>query len=632
MSSTAPRERAHAALSVVSLGLGLSLGLCAVASPSHAQSPQILLWDNPNDGNTTAEDSIVYDAFTIDREVADDFDVEGTIERVAIAGNGCTFGCDPSSFLEGVFVRFWSATPEGPGALQHESYLAADDPRFVYGSTSFNGLEITLPEAFEATGEHFLSVQVELNSSFTWRPWRSNQNAPRGQSIHYRDAEDGMGGVWGPHRDFDGSISSADVAFSLYGRNGEQPPSSVVADCGRWQQIPAPEPDGALSSRLHGVSAEEDGTLWAVGTHAQQADLGSSVALTLAMVWNGDAWQIVDTPSPGIDGCTVCTQAILHAVDVVPGESEDHVWAAGFANLTNQSGFVGPQILVLRGDETGFEALDTPLAESCSGTIVRAVKAWSNDDVWFVGDRCGPVPNGGVVDPALALHWDGSSFDDVTLPFEANNTSGAHGLQAIDGVAPDDMWAVGGSNGGGLSIYSYILRWDGSSWTRVEYEYPGTPGVLPNLHVVASDDVWISGAYFDGEDFQPLILHWNGTSLEEVPPPPAPGGGGEFMGFAPDRILQTGTDFILWNGSEWIDQPELFGHPDVTLTDLEATGACDGWGVGWDRSGGGGGNTSRGRGEQGVGTDRLVTFRVVETPLLFEDDFESGTTGAWQVP
>ncbi len=163
-------------------------------------------------------------------EVADDFNVIGLIEQVIADGEDCN-SCYSGQPVTGVYVRFYEWTESGPGELQSEQFLAADDPNFVW--TPGMGpefLQITLPEPFQATGWHFVSVQVTfstLNSGTgKWHFHPVNYGSPMGAPSYFRNLS--AGGQWVGWHTVIGS-TPRDASFKLVGVPGGLPPMDVLA-------------------------------------------------------------------------------------------------------------------------------------------------------------------------------------------------------------------------------------------------------------------------------------------------------------------------------------------------------------------------------------------------------------------
>ena len=143
------------------LAAGLSVIGLALAAPAEASE---LLWSSDSDKWTTIE-SLVSSVPATDVEAADDFDVQGAIERIVVVGqNNCvnsgSWPCDPLPGVTGVIVRFYEWTPAGPGTLQYEQLIPDGAAGLLYDPGGPDTVDITLPAPFEATGQHFFSVQL----------------------------------------------------------------------------------------------------------------------------------------------------------------------------------------------------------------------------------------------------------------------------------------------------------------------------------------------------------------------------------------------------------------------------------------------------------------------------------------
>ncbi len=80
-------------------------------------------------------------------------------------------------------------------------------------------------------------------------------------------------------------------------------------------------------------------------------------------------------------------------------------------------------------------------------------------DVWAVG---------GTGEKPLLLHWDGRSWQQPAIPQESGE------LNSVTAFGPDDVWVAGRDpdKPGGVSV----LHWDGRTWTR---RHPRRPGAGP---------------------------------------------------------------------------------------------------------------------------------------------------------
>ena len=145
----------------------------------------------------------------VDAEVADDFELTASIDRIVAYGFNFPNGVPDCG---GVRVRFYAWSAAGPGALQSERFLAAGDPNLVNGMDPGGWLDITLATPFAATGKHFVSVQPVTATA--WYLWSANSNAPHGLPFYYRDPGSGV-----PDWQNDDGLGNpnTDMAFDLYG-------------------------------------------------------------------------------------------------------------------------------------------------------------------------------------------------------------------------------------------------------------------------------------------------------------------------------------------------------------------------------------------------------------------------------
>jgi hypothetical protein len=230
----------------------------------------------------------------------------------------------------------------------------------------------------------------------------------------------------------------------------------------------------AVSSTLYGVAAVTAGDVWAVG--------GGNYT-TLTQHWNGTSWSPVVTPNPGGGGT-------LSGVDAV---SANDVWAVGMNYTTVADGSYQP--LIEHWDGTSWKVVATPALGVDAGLV--SVSAVSASNVWAVGSKAGPSS-------ALPLieHWNGASWSVVS------GASSVGWLNGVNGLASNDVWAVGNDQAGAI-----IEHWNGTAWSVV----PGGVGALPASTILdsvagsSSTDVWAVGSADYGGGSLTLIEHWNGS-------------------------------------------------------------------------------------------------------------------------
>lgn len=528
----------HTGPSIQLLASSLAMVIAGVTSGAGASH---VVWSQPWNSTWDAPPSIVTTRPAASTELADDFEVNGTIERIVVSGNDC-FQCAPP-IVAGVWVRFYEWTESGPGELQFGEFVNAGSDNLIYSPTGPAGLDITLTDPFFASGKHFVSVQLSIAGWGFWGWWVSNLGSPNGS--HFYSSPNGA--AWEGYLDVLGNLENADLAFMLWGDDGNPPPPGTDP-CGVWQPTPIANPAGATHAIVRDIAVSPTGERYAVG-HFSALVNGSNQTYSMFHVWTpdgngGGSWALVSSPSP--TACPSCTYATFDAVTVV---APDDIWAAGGKRVQAPDGFLGTQVFVARWNGSSWTVMNTPLTSGGSGSHIADIVAVSPDDIWFFGEQAGTFPNGGQSTAALAMHWDGSSFSIVTTPFPGIGTPG-FGLEAGSALSTDEIWAVGGgSDGDPLGGKTYIIRWNGSSWQKIDSPAPGTFNRLYDVIAIASDDVWVVGDYFvAGQTYFPFFLHWDGSSFTQVT---SPGGSRGLLAFSSDNIYCVGGGIVRWDGSSW---------------------------------------------------------------------------------
>jgi hypothetical protein len=203
----------------------------------------------------------------------------------------------------------------------------------------------------------------------------------------------------------------------------------------------------------------------------------------------------------------------------------------------------------------------------------RDVAAVASDDVWAVGGG-----QGGIIE-----HWDGAAWSVVPTPSVGlvDDT-----LDAVAATGPDDAWAVG--TGGRVPV---VERWDGSRWTRSELPDLGSAwSVGEDVAASSPADAWVVGYGANGA----VALHWNGTAWTAVPTPDirSPRLAG-VVDLGPDDAWAVGTTYRSppgggprhalvehWDGRTWTAVPVAGLAQGSALSAVSATGPDDLWAVG----------------------------------------------------
>lgn len=308
------------------------------------------------------------------------------------------------------------------------------------------------------------------------------------------------------------AIAPDDVWTVGYANNPSGPQYSIQTlalhwDGSEWSIVATPNAPMDWS-RLYGVAATSSNDVWAVGA---SQDVASVPGRTLIEHWDGSAWSIVPSPSPG---------AVVNELRAVAAVSASDAWAVGFC-----AGWYRSSTLILHWDGGSWSRVPSPNpnAEFASNELY-GIAAYSADDIWAVG------VSGNSTNPyaPLALHWDGAAWSAISTDGLGGGGYGSF-FRSVSGTSSGDMLAVGATVfdagfDGGIRHVAFAAHWDGAAWTQItDFTFldPGEYYSSTNFYgvsVVASDFAWVVGEA-SGDAW---LFHWDGMSLNEVPAPDLP--------------------------------------------------------------------------------------------------------------
>ena len=266
--------------------------------------------------------------------------------------------------------------------------------------------------------------------------------------------------------------------------------------------------------------------VWAVGSYCLYPD-----QQTLIEHWNGTAWSVVPSPSPG------SYPNYLRAVAVV---SASDVWAVG--DYSNTRG--GPEeTLVEHWNGTAWSVVPSPNQDFDNS--LYGVAAVSANDVWAVGSY-GPSIYIGSTSQTLVEHWNGSVWAVITSPSPGTTYNFLYGVSA---ASTNDVWAAGDYYSDiGSTSQTLVEHWNGTAWTVVPSPNQGTgANYLYGVASVMANDVWAVGYYLSDGTSQTLVEHWNGTQWTLVPSPNRGASNNELFGIAAvtvNDVWAVGDDYI----------------------------------------------------------------------------------------
>jgi hypothetical protein len=196
---------------------------------------------------------------------------------------------------------------------------------------------------------------------------------------------------------------------------------------------------------------------------------------------------------------------------------------AGFGVLT----------VALHYDGTSWSQVTTPNPEGTAAGDLNSlndVRCTSSTNCWAVGGY-GTSSNGVNSFSTLALHYDGTSWSQVTTPNPGGTaTADSNSLIGVTCTSSSNCWAVGAYNVSGGPTLTLTVRYNGSTWSQVSSPSPGgtasnDTSELGRVTCTSSSNCWAVGGYGNTTTNPStttslnLAERWNGTSWSQVTTP-----------------------------------------------------------------------------------------------------------------
>ncbi len=321
-----------------------------------------------------------------------------------------------------------------------------------------------------------------------------------------------------------------------------------------WSRVASPNPDGARSASLDGVSADSSRDAWAVGSYVTRSGKGR----TLVLHWNGRTWRRVPSPDPG-----GASGSDLAAVSVL---SRSRAWAVG--GYFTRSG--AQKTLVLRWNGDSWAKVASPSRGVPPFSALLSVSALSPSRAWAVGWSYFSTAD---EQKTLVLRWNGTAWAQEASPDPGPAGDIFAPLSGISAVSPSNAWAVGNYLIRS-SIATLVLHWNGIRWAKVASPAPGRPNgttsptsELDAVTARSRSNAWAVGDYSTSSGtLKTLILHWNGSRWAKATSP-SPGRSLNFLygvsAASRSSVWAVGTTsstssggnartlILHWNGPRW---------------------------------------------------------------------------------
>jgi hypothetical protein len=245
-----------------------------------------------------------------------------------------------------------------------------------------------------------------------------------------------------------------------------------------WSVVPSPHP-ASSSTVLYGVSCLSAAACTAVGAYYP---LNSGQFKTFVESWDGSAWSVVPSPSPGSE------YNVLSALSCVSAAA---CTAVGYDYDTPTE----QRTLIESWNGSAWSVVPSP--NRPSGNILDGVSCGSPTvctAVGYHGDRRSTR--------ALIESWNGTAWSLVTSPNPGSDYDDLYGVSCPSATA---CTAVGQYSNPGVEE-TLIESWNGTKWTVTPSPSPGTRDMLNGVSCAAAATCTAAGSNAHNSQSPPETL------------------------------------------------------------------------------------------------------------------------------
>lgn len=225
----------------------------------------------------------------------------------------------------------------------------------------------------------------------------------------------------------------------------------------------------------------------------------SSGTFSLVEAWNGTSWSIQKTPNPA--GATETRLKGISCKEIT----------ACIAVGTSGSGYTSSPVAI-KGNSGTWSLQTVPLPTGAVGAELTGVECTSTTSCMAVGRYYPGASN--TTYWGMVATWNGTTWTSVAVPKPTGEPKRST-LLDISCSSASACTAVGGyMNKSGVQV-TYVMRWNGSTWSHQTSPNPAasTNTVLQNVSCVASSPCVAVGDWLDSSGvWRPMAQYWNGTS------------------------------------------------------------------------------------------------------------------------
>jgi hypothetical protein len=239
------------------------------------------------------------------------------------------------------------------------------------------------------------------------------------------------------------SCSAATTCMAVGYDEGSSGPIVAMAEVlngATWTGQPVPEPVGATSAVLNGVSCFSSTVCTAIGNYSDS----SGNTLTLAETWNGATWVIQKTPNP-----SGTTNAVLSGVSC--SSSTDCTAVGNYSGSTVTADLAevwnGTKWVIRKTPNRAGASVNKLLAVSCATVVACTAVGFSLSS--------------SNVDSMLAEAWNGTKWVIQKTPTPMGSTSAV--LRGVSCTSSTACTAVGDQLGSSAFL-TLVDVWNGTKW------------------------------------------------------------------------------------------------------------------------------------------------------------------------
>lgn len=239
----------------------------------------------------------------------------------------------------------------------------------------------------------------------------------------------------------------------------------------------------------------------------------------------------------------------------ISGSSANDIWAVG----RQQN---GQELLIEHWDGKSWSFVSSPTINDPTAIVNSEgvkVASLSPTNAWLVGISSTTDKH------ALAEHWDGKTWNIVSLPLPTNTTDATvTAITAITAITANDIWVAGdtASSNGQTAPTPVVEHWNGQNWQIVTSPAFPQYGDVTAMTASSAHDLWISALQ---------ITPATGTTATPTP------------GVTPTPTnTPTGTTaiFLRWDGSQWHQSVNPLSVSVGVIFSLSADASNDVWATG----------------------------------------------------